>query len=351
MSTIAGFRYTYDEAADTTPRPSRTLELRPYLGLVDQLAAAGLPPPAEFAQLRERLGELQTAVSDGRTQTAQLIAAVLHGGADIKAAYAMALAEYTPAAEDVLTPTYAAALAELQRIYGPSARAHYRVLRDRFDKAAKAFASCAKLIDPASGADAVIGDGHALQAWKDAGTYADRLDELVEVVAAAAELVRGPAEPAGLGVSRVPFLLPLFVDLDGVHRREAWAAWEDQPMPTIGPLTTPALQPPAKSEPTRGGRWTRLHRIGAPIRCVDDPVGMDLYGAPQPMGVKQVTQPAGAADNPRRPEWVRFDPEDEATPPRRPLARLRASLARRQPEPTDLLDTVLTSEGDDQHDD
>jgi hypothetical protein len=347
-------RYVFDEASDDTPRPSRTRELRPYLGLVDQLAGAGLPPPDEFQRHRERLGELQGAVADGHRMRDRLAEAVLGDGGDIPGLYAAALAEASgaSAAPDVLEPLHGRILAAMQAVYAPSAQAHYRVLRDRFNTTAKAFASCAKLVDPGTGADAVIGDSHALEAWRDAAVHAAALDDLVEPVVAAAELVRGPGEPSGLGVSRAPLEIGLFVgDLEYLHRRQLWAAWLDQPVPQVGPLTTPALKPPTQSEPTRGGRWTRLHRIGAPIRCVGDPVGMDLYGAPQPMGVKQVTQPAGAADNPRRPEWVRFDPEDEATPPRRPLARIRASLARRQPEPANLLDTVLTSEGDDQHDD
>jgi hypothetical protein len=274
----------------------------------------------------------------------------LHGGADIKAAYAMALAEYTPAAEDVLTPTYAAALAELQRIYGPSARAHYRVVRDRFNTTAKAFASCAKLVDPGVGADNVIGDSHALEAWKDAAVHAAALDDLVEVVAAAAELVRGPAEPSGLGISAVPFLLPLLVGVDGVHKRRAYEAWMDAPEQKTGPLTTPTIAAQPAPEPTRCGKWCRLHRIGAPIRAIDDPTGVEMYGPPQPIGVRQ-TQPAPVGTDVRKPTWERFDPEDDQVTPRRPLARLRASLARRQPEPANLLDTVLTSEGDDQHDD
>jgi hypothetical protein len=43
-------RYVFDEAADTTPKPSRTRELRTFLALVDQLGGLGLPAPAEFTQ-------------------------------------------------------------------------------------------------------------------------------------------------------------------------------------------------------------------------------------------------------------------------------------------------------------
>jgi hypothetical protein len=284
---------------------------------------------------------------------ARLTEAVLRDGGDIPGLYAAALAEHSAAAPDVLEPLHGAVLAEFQRIYAPHAKAHYRVLRDRFDKAARAFAACAKLVDPGTGADAVIGDGHALQAWKDAATYADHLDSLLEPLAAAAELVRGPAEPSGLGVARTPFLLPLCADLDGVHKRRAWEAWTDTPETRAGPLTTPAIAAQPAPEPTRCGRWCRLFRIGAVIRAIEDPVGMELYGFPGPFGVKQVTPPTGPADNPRRPEWIPFDSEDDqVAQPKGPLAKLRA-MARRHglPEP-DLLTTVAdaddTTQGENQ---
>jgi hypothetical protein len=323
--------------------------------MIDMLAGVGLPPPDEFIQLRDRLGELQTAVADGNRMQARLTDAVLGDGGDIPGLYAAALAEAsgTNAAPDVLEPLHGAVLAALQTIYAPHAKAHYRVLRDRFNAIAKAFVRCAGSVDPGRGAaDAIIGNPDALQSWRSSLLHADELDALVEPVVACAELVRGPSEPSGLGVSRVPLELPLFVDLDGIHKRRAWEAWTDQPEQHVGPLTTPALQSPAKPEPTRGGRWTRLHRIGAPIRAIDNPEDIDMYGPPQPIGVKQVTQPAGPADNPRRPEWQRFDPcDDEIQQPKGPMARLAAFRKRHQiPDEVNLLSTVADADDTDQED-
>jgi hypothetical protein len=136
----------------------------------------------------------------------------------------------------------------------------------------------------------------------------------------------------------------LFVDLDGVHKRRAWEAWTDTPEQKTGPLTTPNLKPAATPEPTRGGRWTRLHRIGATIRAIDDPTRIDMYGPPQPIGVRQTQPTTTPGGDIKKATWQRFDPHDSEVTPRSPLARLRDSLARRQPEPTNLLDTVADTE-------
>jgi hypothetical protein len=334
--------YGHSETSDEQPRPSRTTTLNGFLSLVNQLADAGLPPPDEFTQLQERLSVLQGAVHDGGGMMHRLLQAVLHGPADdIETCYVMALAEHNraTAVEDVLTPIHNAIRAELAALY--PAAAHFRVLRDRFNSLANRFIGAAGVIDPGASADEAVAAGdRALAAWKDATRFGDEMDAMVEVVVAAAELVRN-GEPSGLGVSRIPLEINLFCDADGLHRRELWAAWLDQPVPQVGGLTTENLVP-QPHQATRCGRWTRLLRLGAPICVIENPAGMPMYGAPGPMGRRQI-QPPGDPLNPKK-IWQQFDPCDaelEQARPKGPRAAL-AWLRRRHKidEPVGLLDTI-----------
>ena len=55
-------------------------------------------------------------------------------------------------------------------------------------------------------------------AWLDAAKYASRLDGLVPVLQAAAEL-------CGVSTAADEMLLPLVIDVTGLHRRRCWESW------------------------------------------------------------------------------------------------------------------------------
>jgi hypothetical protein len=336
--TLGPTRFGYENSDE--PLESRCLELRSYLSLIDTLVGAGLAPPTDWQQLRDRLSELGEAVAHGNVMQRRLCEAVLTGDGDIPALYSSALSEFSAHAPDVLGPIHCEVLAELQRIGQPHAAACWRILRDRVNTAAKSFASCCSVVNPAATADQVVNDGHQRQAWLDAEEFAQQLEASIEPVIACAEILRG-GQPSGFGGSRIGLEIPIFVaNAQDLQKRRLTEAWTDSPERTLGgPLTTDMTAP--THQPSRCGRWGRLAAINAEIRCAEDP-NVELYSFPKPMGVKFVTPP-GPSDNPKKPVLTPFDPEDEVTP-RSPLARLRDSLARRQPVPTNLLDTVADTE-------
>jgi hypothetical protein len=104
---------------------------------------------------------------------------------------------------------------------------------------------------------------------------------------------------------------------------EAFHCLSEQTPP--GPITTAAFDtPPQHRIEVRGGRWTMIHRLGANIRANAHPESMPLFAPPGPFA-RQMIQPRGPGDNPRKPEWVIVDPE--APDPD-------------EPAPVDLLDTI-----------
>jgi hypothetical protein len=173
---------------------------------------------------------------------------------------------------------------------------------------------------------------------------ATRLDELVEPLSAASELVRGLNQPSGLGVSRVPYLLPLTCDSEGIHRRVIWHAWMDwaPPRPPSNGLTLESMEQDRGDvvQNTRCGRWSRLLAAGASLRANPAPASMEMFGRLQPLSVTPTMRPGQ-----RRPLLVLTDPEGPL-PAQTPKRRLRDLFKRTpdEPEPVDLLDTFL---GDD----
>ncbi|MGA9492895.1 MAG: hypothetical protein WBV80_21955 [Mycobacterium sp.] len=344
----APIRYMYEDS--TTEMRSRANEFRTFRRLVATVAATGATVPPEYAAVLDRFNALTGR--KGREMMDRLHASIVHGDGDPARALALAVAErnHTTTTE-VLDDLQNRVLAKLRGLYGPVAATNYRQLADRFDKAADSFTLCAEIIDPGAPADSVVNAGTKIvTAWRDASHFADQLDQLIEPLCAAAELVRPLEAPSGLGVSLDPLLIPLVADVGGLHRREVWHAFTDTPVPRVsdGTLKLEDLEPRDEGPVgTRCGRWTRLHQAGAVIRAHPDPAQMMLFGQPQPMGWKPTMAPGQ-----RRPVLARFDPhDDEATPRRRPLDRLRDALTRRrtpddeQPEP-DILDTVVGAHTD-----
>ncbi len=342
--------YIPDSPAD--PTPSRALEWGGFLRLVDTVAAAGFPPPPEFAGVRERFGAVQQiAAGDGRAMQRQLTDAVISGGTPgLTALFVAALAERAASATDwqadLVREIRNVVLKELRDIYGTVAGKNYRALAARFDVAADRFAKCARVIDPAAAASAVVDSNRkTLQAWRDAAALAGELDALVEPLACAAELVRPLHMPSGLGVSRDPLLLPLVADVDGLHRRVIWHAWLDllPPQPPATGLTRAMLEaPPPAPQQTRCGRWARLVSVSATLRAHPRPSEMQLYDPARPI---ITTVPAGE-------RWFkRIDPEGPLPPEPGPglLRRMADTLTGRRPEPEpepeiDIHDTVADAD-------
>lgn len=340
---------------DSTPMASRALEWAAFLRLVDTV---GIAPPPRYGELLASYGRIQAAAISGHTMQTRLTSAVLHGGRDddYEMLLAAALSERYAAASQLqaglLSEVRDQVLDALRRVYAEVAAANYAKLRTRFDSTADKFTACACVVDPDCRPGVVINaKPKIVQAWRDAETHAGELDQLLEPLSAAAELVRPLHKPSGLGSDRAPFLLPLVANTDGLHRRQTWHAWLDitPPRPVSPGLTSEAMEAPAPSvQNTRCGRWARLIRLGAELRANADPENMELFDLLAPIGVK-LEQVA-----PNKAAYVRHDPEDDRAPKQRRspgsvlLDRL-APFRRRNTdgETVDILDTVPDTNGAD----
>ena len=335
--------------------PNRALSWPGFLGLVSAVSDSGGSIPPEFATLTARFGELHAlAVADGRFWQRRLADAILHGDSgDLAGLWTAALSERIAAAfeqqADLLGEIRDEVLAAMRDLYTPVGRINYNRLRDQFNTAAIAFTDCPDHVDPAAPADQVIGSTNPklLAAWRDAETFAEQLDRLLEPLCCASELTRGLDQPSGLGGDRSPYLISLICDTRDLHRRVVWAAWHDSAeSKPVGPLTLESLAPEPPHRATRCGRWCRLWAAGAQIAAIDDPCELTPYRGPQPYGSR-------VANINQRGKLQRFDPEGElpdpqAAPRRRRLARLR-NLTRRRTEPetpteSTILDTFASAD-------
>ncbi len=337
---------TAPDAAD--PTPSRAIEWTGFHKLVSTVTGAGIAPPPAFVALAEGYGRLQTFASgNGRTMQSRLVEGLISGATgDLEALFAAALIERAVnsggvIAAELLEEIRGAVLDALRKIYAPTVVRTYRTLAGKFNDTAQAFHRAAATISPAASSDvAAEAPRGVLEAWHDGLRHAKTLESLVEPLSCAAELWRPIEAPSAVGGDRATFTLPLCVDLDGVGRRAAWAAWHDadEPQPAPAALTMKAMQPQPARQPTRGGRWARLVAAGAIIRADDDPTDMALFGQPQPFARKLIERRVG--DNLKQ-EWAVVDPEaGTEAPKRRPVSALRAYLRRRHPDIPEVIDIV-----------
>lgn len=350
--------YAHPDLEADRPARSRAIEWSGFLQLVAAVASAGLPPPPAYTALLDRYGRVQAfAISDQRVMAARLSDAVLSGGdADVEGLFAAALSERFSTGSELqaglLSEVRDRVQGELGAIVRPNARKNYVTLAGRFDAAATGFTKCAAIIPPDTAPDLVINQkSKVLEAWRDAERYAAQLDELLESLSCASELVRGVDQPSGLGRDRNYYLLPLCCDVEDIHRRLAWHAWIGQPAPRpVGVLTREQLeQKPAEPLHNRCGRWARMIGVGAVIRAHPDPSSLELFDMLKPVGVELV-QTA-----PHKRAYVQVDPEGDISAPRRrgPASMLLDKLApfrRREPEPEpepDILATIAGTDDDD----
>lgn len=233
----------------------------------DALANFGIAPPAAWTALRDRFAAF---LATDKPMTARLVAAVVdpNSSADIPALRAAALAEEVAnnMTEGAVNAVVRAAVHErLRALYEPAAAKNYKTVASQFDDAAKSFTKAANTVDPETGSDAIVHtDDRTRQSWFAAAVAAQQLDELVPVLAAAAELAGAPAGTSHRGPDADPLVLALTTDPDKLHRRRVWEAWA-----AAGTC----------------GRWSALHRLGATIRTHRDPSRLTPYRPPQPIHV------------------------------------------------------------------
>lgn len=150
----------------------------------------------------------------------------------------------------------AAILDALQEIYRPHAKKNFTVITERFNSMASAFTNCARVVDPEVIADQMVSASeHERTAWTQAAVHATEMDAMLKVVIAGAGLL-------GRDVRSDPYLLPLVVEVTGVHRRRLWAAWG--------------------ARNGRCGRWAPILKCGATIR-IGNLDGLSEYRYPRPM--------------------------------------------------------------------
>jgi hypothetical protein len=346
----------YSEAENREPMPSRAAGLPGLLKLTSCVAAAGATLPIEFVALRDRaVGLFGDAAGGCHILYDRADEALLTGRGDWWAATIAAAgqngADALERRAEELSRQHGVAEGALRRLYEPVAGRIYSQLAAQFDATAKEFMRCAAVVDPGTSASEVANAGkRTLQAWRDALTLAGQLDKLLEPLCAASELLRGPTQPSGTGVTRDTFLLPLVADTTDLHARVVWHAFRDWPAPrpvsqgeSIEAMTAPPTDQPVGS---RCGRWGRLLAVGAEIRAHPNPPEMVLFGAPQPISVTPVPER-------NRAVLRRVDPEGPLPaekPKRGPLSRLRDALRHTdEPEPEpDIMSTIAFGDQGDQ---
>jgi hypothetical protein len=270
--------------------------LSQHVHLVDAISSIAPPPPA-WTELRQRWDEF-TAFTDVPMRE-QLVAAVLAGAGDIPMLRALANAEALPERSDIVIAVRAEVYPRLIAAYSEVARSNYARVAKEFDAAATEFTAAAKRCDPEASSDSIVGQPDPVRkGWLDSTVCATKLEQLVPILRAAAEL-------CGVSTADDTALLPLLVDPTGCHRRRLWEAWQ------------------AAGE--RTGRWGALAGLGARIRAcpLED---FEPYRTPKPLIRKRC--PVDGPDSKGIYRPVITDPEDEDyTPPEEPKPRRRA-LAR-----------------------
>ncbi|MGP5252670.1 hypothetical protein ACTXM8_10375 [Brachybacterium alimentarium] len=135
------------------------------------------------------------------------------------------------------------ALAALRTAYKPAAVKNYAAFRDQFNTAAAGLEDAADTVDIITDAeDLITADDTERQAWADAAQHADKLEQLVDVLAHTAAL-------AGLTTHTDEAVFGLTAQVpDDVTRREAWDAWDST---------------------GRCGRWGALIAAGVTITAPD----------------------------------------------------------------------------------
>ena len=154
----------------------------------------------------------------------------------------------------------AAVLEALVQVYSPVARSNFKKVATQFDDAATKFTAAADIVDPERPAESMVNAPQAQRtAWSQAPLHSSKLDALMPVMIAAAEL-------CGQRIGRdETMILPLTVDDRGVHRRSSGRA--------------------GISKDGRCGHWSAILEVGAAIRAADL-ANLHSYRRPAPLQTK-----------------------------------------------------------------
>lgn len=240
--------------------------LTQHLRLVETLASAGIPAPKEWTALRDGFDAYR---QQEKPALQRLIAALITGAKtdDLITLHAQALAETAEPHREAMVhnPAGAAVENKLIDLYAPHAKKNYDQAASQFDSVAADFAAAAAAVDvEADPASMVTAPDDARAAWVAAEQHAARLDALLPVLVAAAELadLRINAQDGSL--------LALCADPGKLHRRRVWECWQ--------------------SETGRTRRWGALVKLGARLRACD----LDQhkpYEPPKPLERRQIPHP------------------------------------------------------------
>jgi len=132
---------------------------------------------------------------------------------------------------------------QLHDAYHTVASRNYNKIRDQFNATANDFIAHTAIVDPESDAKTLVSASDEVRtAWLNAEVLAGKLDALTDALADAAIL-------AGTKINNQPDKFGLVVNAEGVHRREAWTAWN--------------------TSNNRCGRWSALHQLGCELRAAE----------------------------------------------------------------------------------
>ena len=282
------------------PLQPKFLHHRQLVGIV---TAAGVPAPARWTELSDRLDSYMAL---DNTAADALAAAVVNPTktTDLPLLRAIALAELNAGPQQLAqlnTAVVAQVEAGMLTAWAEVARENYNTIAGKFNGAAADFHAAAQAVDVEADAAAMVAaDDTTRQAWLNAAVAAASLTALVPPLIACAQLAGVRVDAADERIAQAWWQAPiddaatfaLTVDAGELHRRRAWEAFD--------------------TEGGRTDRWGPLVALGARLRAAD----LDTfapYRRPAPLVHRQrqlAGRPIGYVEN------VVIDPEDQrlATP-------------------------------------
>jgi hypothetical protein len=276
------------------PNTLLTDKFQTHLRRVETLAAAGIPAPKQWTELRQRFDAYRHLEAPACERLINVILAPAKTS-DITTWHAQALAEQIgkdmPGIQARVDQRVAAAVeARLLELYRPHAETNYGKAAARFNDAAAAFTDTATAVDidttDANTVAAMPDDQRA--AWSAAEQLCARLDAAVPTLTVAAEL-------AGVTVdNETGSLLAMCVDTAGMRKRELWRAWD--------------------TKDGRCGRFGALVKLGAIIRAANLE-NIAPYERPRDVQYWREPEPGAPVGIYREVAW---DPELPTGPDNRP---------------------------------
>lgn len=245
------------------------------------VTAAGVQLPDDILALQKRLDGFRNAMGANPCRD-RLARAIIDDDteADMPMLWAATLAETTQDGQDTEAAIRAIVNAEVRGRYSAFSRDAYAQIAAAFNEQATAFTKAAQTVDVETPAELVVGEKKTIQdAWQGAQAHALRMTSMLPAITAAAALAgvcndKGGHEGSYLTTESVTgpdVALALVVDTTGHDRGELWQAWDVENSERIaaaqasggGPISRPTVTV------SRCGRWSALHRLGAPIHAVD----------------------------------------------------------------------------------